>query len=1194
MRLLHVHVDGTFSLVERTGTLVPPYAILSHTWGSSKDEVTYHDLCTNTGKEKIGYSKLVFCAQQAVKDDLQYFWVDTCCIDKSSSAELAEAITSMFRWYNVSNRCYVYLTDVSTGKRKADYKDYDSAWESAFRTSKWFTRGWTLQELLAPRIVQFFSKEGKLLGDKLGLEQQIHEITHIPIRALRGAPMKEFSIDERMSWIENRQTTREEDRAYSLLGMFGVSMAPLYGEREEVAFRRLQREINDTTVTRDMPLDDEQKQIFTDSLRFEQIDARYLTIKNAHAKTCKWLLNTSSYNDWLDLTKVKDHQGFLWIKGKPGTGKSTLMKFALATARKTMKDTVVIAYFFNARGEHLEKSTVGTYRSLLVQLLEQLPKLHDVLESCTLSARSIGAGHQWSDEALESLLEQAIQGLGGSHVVCFIDALDECEERQIRSMMSFFERVGQLTVSSGIRFQICFSSRHYPEITIKKGISMVLEEQEGHTQDITNYLESELKIGKSKVAQKIRTDLQDKASGVFMWVILVVNILNQEFDRGRMHSLKRRLQEIPSDLHKLFCDILTRDSRNKEELILCIQWVLFAKEPMSPEQLYFAILSGVEPDAVTRWDPEETTKDAMRRFLLDSSKGLTEITKSKAQKVQFIHESVRDFLLKDDSLGSIWTDLKHNFEGQSHERLRRCCSNYIGLEIEGVLSIPEDIFEASPQRITEVQSSVLDAFPFLEYAVHNVLHHADAAEKFGLNQNEVMLDFPRTRWIWLDNLLKKHKIRRHTNEMSMLYLLAECNLANLIKARHSVRSCFTIEAERYGSPFFAAMAIGSKEAVCVFVDALQMSESQKGRVQETYMQYCQDSTGRDILGRDYTFPRHQGRVRGLLNLESPDVLALALKAKMIGVNTRTRDGLTPLMFAAETGNRRMAEILIGMDKIELEAVDDNGETALLKAVQNGHKDIAELLISTGKAEINVTDMSELLLWAAKNGHKDIVKLLLDICNPEVNAQDRFGLTSLVLAARLNHMDVVELLLSTGKVEVNAKDRYGSTALMNALERGHVNVVQLLLDTGKVEVNARDQRGSTALMKAADQRHVNVVKRLLSVGKVEVNAKDRYGSTALMKAAERGYGNVAKLLLDTGMVEVDAKDSVGSTAFMKAASRGRLNMVKLLLNTGKIEVEAKNNKGATALMLAEKSIEMYGGSNDLHKIVGLLESYVHQD
>jgi len=400
-----------------------------------------------------------------------------------------------------------------------------------------------------------------------------------------------------------------------------------------------------------------------DSLRFDQIDARQMTIKNAHARTCKWLLKNDQYVDWLNATKLSEHHGFLWIKGKLGTGKSTLMKFALANTRKTIKDRIVISFFFNARGEDLEKSTIGTYRSLLLQLLERLPALQCVFDSLGLLTLSISINHPWSIELLKTLLEQAIQSLGESSVVCFIDALDECEERQIRDMILFFEHVGELTVSVGITFWICFSSRHYPHITIRKGQGLVLEGQEGHNQDITNYLDSELKIGHSKVAGQIRAELQEKALGIFMWVILVVGILNKEHDGGRMHALRQRLREIPDDLYELFRDILTRDSHNRDELVFCVQWVLFLRQPLSPEQLYFAIRSGVESEALSWWDHNEIARDVIERFILNCSKGLAEITTAKIPKVQFIHESVKDFLLKENGLGNVWPDLRSNFQG---------------------------------------------------------------------------------------------------------------------------------------------------------------------------------------------------------------------------------------------------------------------------------------------------------------------------------------------------------------------------------------------------------------------------------------------------------------------------------------------------------------------------------------------------
>jgi hypothetical protein len=198
MRLLQLDKDGTFSLIERTGQDVPPYAILSHTWGNDEDEIKFKDITEGTVDDKLGYRKLKFCQKQAAKDDLQYFWVDTCCINKDSSAELSEALNSMFSWYRLAAKCYVYLSDVSTT---------DPETPQSLETSRWFTRGWTLQELLAPESVEFFSAEGHLIGDKRSLVQRITNATGIPHEALEGKDLKEFGINER------RNGQRDERRS---------------------------------------------------------------------------------------------------------------------------------------------------------------------------------------------------------------------------------------------------------------------------------------------------------------------------------------------------------------------------------------------------------------------------------------------------------------------------------------------------------------------------------------------------------------------------------------------------------------------------------------------------------------------------------------------------------------------------------------------------------------------------------------------------------------------------------------------------------------------------------------------------------------------------------------------------------------------------------------------------------------------
>jgi hypothetical protein len=212
----------------------PPYAILSHTWHpDNSNEVTLQELAAGNAEDKPGYEKIRFCAQQAAADQLNFFWVDTCCIDKTSSAELTEAINSMFRWYKQSAKCYVYLDDVPDSMLSKD----------SLRNSRWFTRGWTLQELVAPKVVEFFAADGSRLGNRRSLEACISEVTGITIAVLRGYQLSDFSVDERFRWAASRQTKKPEDKAYSLLGIFDVSMPAIYGEGEEKARQRLNEQI---------------------------------------------------------------------------------------------------------------------------------------------------------------------------------------------------------------------------------------------------------------------------------------------------------------------------------------------------------------------------------------------------------------------------------------------------------------------------------------------------------------------------------------------------------------------------------------------------------------------------------------------------------------------------------------------------------------------------------------------------------------------------------------------------------------------------------------------------------------------------------------------------------------------------------------------------------------------------------------
>jgi hypothetical protein len=228
MRLLSITSDeGLRWTPDLIGGNIPPYVILSHTWTEGQ-EVTFADLkdldkaVDIDAQSKKGYQEIRFCAQQAKQDDLDYFWVDTCCIDKANNTELSEAINSMFRWYQKAEKCYVFLSDVKYNDSEENGKlSPMTRWQKDFKASRWFSRGWTLQELLAPHSVEFFSQEGVHLGNKESLKQAIHEVTRIPVEALSCSDLSKFDVAERLLWAENRQTTREDDGAYCLLGIFG-------------------------------------------------------------------------------------------------------------------------------------------------------------------------------------------------------------------------------------------------------------------------------------------------------------------------------------------------------------------------------------------------------------------------------------------------------------------------------------------------------------------------------------------------------------------------------------------------------------------------------------------------------------------------------------------------------------------------------------------------------------------------------------------------------------------------------------------------------------------------------------------------------------------------------------------------------------------------------------------------------------
>ncbi len=956
-----------------------------------------------------------------------------------------------------------------------------------------------------------------------------------------------------------------------------------------------------------------------DAMWFHAIDARYATIKAAHAKTCKWLLQRSEYQDWLNVAKISTHHGLFWIKGKPGSGKSTLLKFAVQNVRKVMRSAVVICFFFNARGEDLEKSTWGMYRSLLSQLLRALPDIQEVLDHFT--PVEDGDNIRWHIEHLRSLFAAAVQRLGERHLICFIDALDESDEDQIRDLVVFLEELGRPTASSPINFRVCLSSRHYPHISISNGIEMTLEGQEGHDQDISDFLCSELKAGRGTVSEAIKDEILNRSSGVFLWVALVVQILNKEYDHGRVHALRKRLKEIPDGLDRLFEDILTRDNAHFEELILCLQWILYAKRPLKREELYYAILSGTDEEALTPWDPEVVTAQDIDKFILSCSKGLAETTKSKSQTVQFIHESVRDFLLEKNGINKLRSELDF---GRSHERLKQCCHSYMKIDLSADLPRHIELPKASTPEAKDLRTRVSIKFPFLEFAVDNVLFHADHAARHNISQDFFLRFFNTEQWIFLGNVFERFQVRRRLKHgtSNLLFIFAQKDLAGLV--RNYLRIFHSADLSCNPDILTAALfdLKASEDTIRSLLFPIGLSDTFENTMRKvielwpgflaskftTFLHWAA-SCGHDNVLRSlleinaipphtYNWKDVEGRTMlSLAALNGQYALVELLLANLANLLIRDKDRKTPLMLAASAGHDAVVKLLIeNGDIANLDSREKDGKTSLMLAASAGHEAVVRLLLENGKGSYDpdisrskalglaamnghevvvellleksakITDRDELqrtpLSLAAMNGHKAVVKLLLKN-SAKMTDRDELQRTPLSLAAMNGHEAVVKLLLLEYPANINDRDINSNSPLIWAAGKGHEAVVKLLLENS-ANVNDRDSNGRSPLCVAAQNGHEAVVKLLLG-NSGDVNHRDSARITPLMLAAVQGHQAVVKLLLENG-ADVNYQDRSRTTPLLYAASNGHEALVKLLLENA-ASLNSRDIRGETAISYA---------------------------
>ena len=482
-----------------------------------------------------------------------------------------------------------------------------------------------------------------------------------------------------------------------------------------------------------------------DALAFKGMTDRLMAIGPACAETCIWFLHRPEYTSWRDPARRHTHNGVLWIKGKAGTGKSTLMRYIHDHAQQHYQDDVDIAFFLNGRSpDQLVKSVEGMYRSILYQLYDRLPRL----KAAAAKRVAITNKQVWSIEILKDMIRQSILHLASDEkVTIYIDALDECELDQVRPAVEFFEGLSRSATIEDKKFLICFSSRYYPQITMQSHEEVKLDALVEHSADIKTFLASELTI-RSPFRSELQTEIEERCSGIFLWVVLVVKLIKRSFDKGATRSqLREILMSLPYELNELFAKI-TKSAGS--DFATAMRWVLCARMSLTPTQLYVATKTGSGRLSAVCWNSAGTTMHAIRNYILHVSRGLIECTWESVEyeTVQFVHESVREYLRSWGGSSPDSASLNEP-EIKSHAKMAEDCRKYLVTCARcRAMTLPARDADVS----YEDAAHFLNGHPLLNYVLNNVFIHLELAHSAGSVKHGVFDTFPLRDFVGIYNI----------------------------------------------------------------------------------------------------------------------------------------------------------------------------------------------------------------------------------------------------------------------------------------------------------------------------------------------------------------------------------------------------------------------------------------------------------
>ncbi|KAI9780256.1 MAG: hypothetical protein M1839_006816 [Geoglossum umbratile] len=561
------------------------------------------------------------------------------------------------------------------------------------------------------------------------------------------------------------------------------------------------------------------------SLFYWEMDFRLDAIPRAVAETCTSLFKHQNYSTWL-----RQH-GLLWIKGKPCSGKSALMKFAFRETKKwaSHEGPVVAAFFFHGQGFGLQKTSLGLFRSLLYQLLTQDRPLRSQFLSIYETKRNMQGKQNkdwdWRVEELQDFFSSSIvQAAKLRPIRIFVDALDECveldeQEKWVTSnLMLFFKDIASRADHAKSPLSICFSSRHYPIIPSEDILEVCLEDE--NWPDISSFVRANLQ-SYSGVSEALEEDIVNRASGIFLWADLATQQVLELHASGKysLANIAKKLQDADKGLLGVYKQILKKlgdDNNYRLKTLHLMQWVCLAERPLSLAELRIAMASDAGPPYTSQqsWqDSDEYVENdlQMERLVKFLSGGLVEVKRQNREHVvQVIHQSVKHYFMQ-DGIKFLDDSSTGSAVGRGHHRLSRSCINYSTTE------------EVCNNNLAD-WDDVTHRFPFIIYATAFSFLHAEKAESEGYSQEDLITQFQWPSrdvfqcWVNAHRLIHPHSRRCSGRETSLLHIVSEYNLPGLVRLLVDRGAEIQAKDECKRTALHGAAWNGHKEVVQLLVD----------------------------------------------------------------------------------------------------------------------------------------------------------------------------------------------------------------------------------------------------------------------------------------------------------------------------------------------------------------------------------------